>query len=166
MKKVMFLFSTMIIFATSTLFAGIPISKEDKVTPVDEIWMDMAVDLAKGNANAGGSPCGTVIVLNGAFKCAGESTEKVSSVEVAIAMSQMVSLENAVIYTINEPTTEAYNMICRFGADAVYFVNPKESVIAAGVQPASAYDDDAIDASLPQVPVYQINYDDAKALLK
>jgi hypothetical protein len=96
----------------------------------------------------------------------GEPTNKATSVETAIAMSRMASLENAVIYTINEPTIEAYNMICRFGADAVYFVNSKEKVIAAGVQPASAYDEVNLDASLTQVPMKQIEYEDAAALLK
>ena len=52
------------------------------------------------------------------------------------------------------------------GADAVYFVNSKEKVIAAGVQPAEAYDESNLDASLTQVPMKQIEYEDAAALLK
>jgi hypothetical protein len=123
----------MVTLTTSALMAGIPISKDYKVTIHDELWMDMAVTVAKDGMKECGIPCGTVIVLNGALKCVGEPTNKATSVETAIAMSRMASLENAVIYTINEPTIEAYNMICRFGADAVYFVNPKEKVIAGAM---------------------------------
>lgn len=166
MKKVLFLIVAMVTLTTSSLMAGIPISKDYKVTIHDELWMDMAVTVAKDGVKEGGIPCGTVIVLNGALKCVGEPTNKATSVETAIAMSRMASLENAVIYTINEPTIEAYNMICRFGADAVYFVNSKEKVIAAGVQPAEAYDESNLDASLTQVPMKQIEYEDAAALLK
>ena len=166
MKKVMFLFVAMITVVSRSLFAGVPISKDDKVSPIDEIWMDMAVGVAKVNVESGGAPCGTVIIFNGAFKCAGEATDKATSIETAIAMSRMVSLENAVIYTTNEPTIEAYNMICKFGADAVYFVNPKAKVIAAGVQPAEAYDESKLDTSLTPVPVKQMDYADASALLK
>lgn len=166
MKKVLFLIVAMATLITNALMAGIPISKDYKVTIHDELWMDMAVTVAKDAVKEGGSPCGTVIVLNGALKCVGEPTEKATSVETAIVMSRMASLENAVIYTINEPTIEAYNMICRFGADAVIFVNPKEKVIAAGVQPADAYDEAKLDTSLTQVSMKQIDYDDASELLK
>ena len=72
----------------------------------------------------------------------------------------------AVIYTVNEPTVEAYNAICKAGADAVYFVNPKEKVIAAGVQPAEAYDESKLDTSLTQVPMKQMDYEDASDLLR
>lgn len=166
MKKVVFLFLVMTLFIVGTILAGIPISKDDKVSPVDEIWMDMAVDVAKENVKSGGIPCGTVIIFNGAFKSSGDPTEKTSSVEPAIAMTRMTSLANAVIYTVNEPTIEAYNMICKFGADAVYFVNPKANVIAAGVQPSEAYDESKLDSTLTQVPMRQISYADAEELLK
>lgn len=166
MKKVMFLAIAMVALFSGTLMAGILISKDDKVSINDEIWMDMAVDVAKDNVKSGGKPCGAVIVFNGALKSVGEATEKATSVEVAIITSRLTSLENAVIYTINEPTAEAYNAICRSGADAVYFVNPKDKVIAAGVYPAEAYDESKFDASLPQVPATQMDYEDAADLLK
>lgn len=166
MKKVLFIITLIVAITTGALKAGVPISKDYKVTIHDELWMDMAVTVAKDGIKSEGVPCGTVIVLNGALKCVGEPTEKATSVETAIAMSRMPSLENAVIYTINEPTIEAYNMICKFGAEAVYFVNPKEDVIAAGVRPAEAYDESKLDSSLVQVPMKQIEFADAAALLK
>lgn len=166
MKKFMLLLVAMVTFASSSLFAGIPISKNDKISPIDEIWMDMAVTVAKTNIEEGTIPCGTVIVFNGKLQSTGQATEKATSIETAIAMSRLNSLANAVIYTVNEPTAEAYNAICKAGADAVFFVNPKEKVIAAGVQPAEAYDESKLDTSLTQVPVKQMDYEDAAALLK
>lgn len=166
MKKVVFLFLAMTALMTGTILAGIPIAKDDKISPVDEVWMDMAVGIARDNVKAGGIPCGSVVVLNGALKSVGEATEKATSVEVAIVTSRLRNLANAVIYTVNEPTAEAYNAVCKSGADAVYFANPKEEVIAAGVQPAEAYDESKLDSTLTQVPMKQISYSDASALLK
>ncbi len=166
MKKVMFLLVAVAILFSSTMFAAVPISKNDKISPVDEIWMDMAVTVAKVNVEEGGIPCGSVVVLNGKLQSTGQATEKATSVETAIATSKLRTLENAVIYTLNEPTAEAYNAICKAKADAVYFVNPKEKVIAAGAQSADAYDESKLDSTLTQVPVKQMDYADAAALLK
>lgn len=166
MKKVMFLFVAIATFFSSSLFAAVPISKNDKISPVDEIWMDMAVTVAKVNVEEGGIPCGSVVVFNGKLQSSGQATEKATSVETAIATSKLRTLENAVIYTVNEPTAEAYNAICKAKADAVYFVNPKEKVIAAGVQLADAYDESKLDSTLTQVPVKQMDYADAAALIK
>lgn len=166
MKKVLFLLVAVAILFSSTMFAAVPISKNDKISPVDEIWMDMAVTVAKVNVEEGGIPCGSVVVLNGKLQSTGQATEKATSVETAIATSKLRTLENAVIYTLNEPTAEAYNAICKAKADAVYFVNPKEKVIAAGAQSADAYDESKLDSTLTQVPVKQMDYADAAALLK
>lgn len=163
MKKVI-LITILSIFATS-LFAGINISKDDKFSPIDAIWMDMAVGVARDNVNEGGIPCGSVVVFNGALKSVGTATEKATSIETAIATSKLATLENAVIYTVNEPTSEAYNAICRAGADAVYFVNSKKDVIDAKVQSADAYDESKLDTTLRQVTVIKMDYPDATELL-
>ena len=166
MKKVMFLLVAVATLVSNTMFAAIPIAKKDKISPVDEIWMDMAVTVAKWNVEEGGIPCGSVVVFNGKLQSSGQATEKATSIETAIATSKLRTLENAVIYTVNEPTAEAYNAICKAKADAVYFVNPKDKVIAAGVQSAEAYDESKLDSTLTQVPVKQMDYADAAALLK
>ena len=166
MRKVLSVVIAMVIMSTASLMAGVPISRNDKVTPIDEIWMDMAVTVARVNVEEGGIPCGSVVVFNGKLQSTGQATEKATSVETAIATSRLTTLENAIIYTVNEPTAEAYNAICRAGANAVYFVNPKDAVIAAGVQPADAYDEAKLDESLVQVPMQQMDYDDASELLK
>ena len=147
-------------------FAAVPISKVDKVSPTDEIFMDMAYSAASKSANAKGLPCGAVIILNNAFRAAGTADANATAEQNAIAKAGLANLENATIFTVNEPTTEAYNDICRFGADAVIFVNSRDKVIAAGVYPASAYDDSKIDTTVTQVPLKQISYADAERLLK
>lgn len=165
MKNVFLILTILSIFTTS-LFAGINISKDDKISPIDAIWMDMAVGIARDNVNEGGIPCGSVIVFNGALKSVGTATEKATSIETAIATSKLATLENAVIYTVNEPTSEAYNAICRAGADAVYFVNSKKDVIDAKIQSAKAYDESKLDSSLRQVTVIKMEFPDAAELLK
>lgn len=165
MKKVFLILTILSIFTTS-LFAGINISKDDKISPIDAIWMDMAVGIARDNVNEGGIPCGSVIVFNGALKSVGTATEKATSIETAIATSKLATLENAVIYTVNEPTSEAYNAICRAGADAVYFVNSKKDVIDAKIQSANAYDETKLDTTLRQVTVIKMEFPDAAELLK
>lgn len=162
----MFLAAAIVTFVSYSLFAAIPISRNDKVTPVDEIWMDMAVTVATVNVEEGGIPCGSVVIFNGRLQSTGQATEKATSIETAIAMSKLRTLTNTVIYTVNEPTAEAYNAICKAKPNAVYFVNPKEKVIAAGVQPAEAYDESKLDSTLAKVPIKQMYYEDAEALLK
>lgn len=149
-----------------SVLAAVPITKVDKVSPTDEIYMDMATSAASKAAKGKGLPCGAVVILNNAFRSAGTASADVTAEQNAIAKAGLSSLQNAVIYTVNEPTTDAYNDICRFGADAVFFVNPREKVIEAGIYPASAYDDSRIDTGLTQVPMKQLDYSDAEALLK
>lgn len=134
--------------------AELKITQVDKVEPTDEIFMDMAITAAKTNVEQGQPPCGAVVVLNGAPpRRAGRASATVTAEEDAIAKAGRKSLANAVIYTVNEPTAEAYNAICRSGADAVYFCNPRAEVIAAGIYPATAYDDSRIDSTLTPVPL-------------
>ena len=166
MKKVIFAVMSMTIFVTSTMMASVEISKREKASPVDEIWMDMAVTVAKVNVEEGGIPCGSVVVLNGRLQSSGQATEKATSVETSIAMSKMKTLRNAKIYTVNEPTIEAYNAACKAKVDAIYFVNTKDKVIAAGIQPAGAYDESKIDSALIAIPIIQMDYEDAAELLK
>ncbi len=166
MKKVIFAVMAMAILVSTTMMASVEISKREKVSPVDEIWMDMAVTVAKVNVEEGGIPCGAVVVLNGRLQSSGQATEKATSIETSIAMAKMKTLKNAKIYAVNEPTIDAYNAACKAKVDAIYFVNTKEKVIAAGVQPAEAYDESKIDTTLKAIPVIQMDYEDASALLK
>lgn len=164
MKKA--IFTLILAVASLAACAQVSITRVDKIAPTDEVFMDMAVTAAQTSVSDGGSACGTVVILNGAWRATGRATAGTTAEEAAIAKSRLSSLENATIYTINEPTTAAYNAIARSGCETVYFVNPREAVIAAGLYPASAYDDSKVDASLPKVELRQINYKPATDLIK
>lgn len=164
MKKLLFI-SALLIAIVCGSAAALTITKVDKVNPNDDEWIDMALTAAKSNVSEGGKPCGAVVVLNGALRSVGRANAKTAE-ENAIATSRRKKLNDAVIYTVNEPTTEAYNAICRAGADAVVFVNSRDEVIAKGIYPAEAYDDAAIDSSLTPVPMNQISYPEAATFLK
>lgn len=166
MKKIFVLAVILAVAALGAVHAGIPISQVDKAEPSNELFMDMACTAAAAELNNGGKPCGTVIILNGAWKSAGTATATQTAEQVALEKSGKTNLENAIVYTVNEPTTEAYNEICRYAPDAVYFVNPRDAVVAAGVYPASAYDDSKVNPEYKPVPMYRMDYEDAEDLLK
>lgn len=166
MKKIFITFITLFTLITGTAIAGLPITKVDRVNPTDEIFIDMALSAAKSNVEQGGLPCGAVVILNGALRSSGKATATATAEENAIVSSRKKKLNMATIFTINEPTTEAYNAICRSGADAVVFVNSREDVIAKGVYPAEAYNDALIDSTLTKVPLHQMDFRDASTFLK
>lgn len=165
MKKVIFLTMMFVAFVGAAV-AQVSITKVDQVEVTDQIFMDMAVSAAQDNVSAGEKPCGAVVILNGALRSAGKSSTYTTAEESAIAKSRKKNLANAVIYTVNEPTVAAYNAICRAGADAVYFVNGRDAVIAAGVYTAEDYDTSKIDSTLTAVPMSCIEYGDAVTVLE
>ena len=143
----------------ASLWAGVPITKVDRIEPTDGVFMDMACTAASKSVADQGKPCGAVVILNGAWK--GSGTPSASG-----TAARLKSLENATVYTVCEPTTEAYNEICRMNADRVYFAIPRSQVIAKGIYPASAYDDSKIDSTLTLAPLLAMDYDEASALVK
>lgn len=142
-----------------------PITKVDKIAPTDEVFMEMAVTAAQTAQSRGLAPCGAVVILNGAWRSTGMPSEGTTAEEAAIAGSRRKSLVNASIYTVNRPTSEAVNAIRRSGADAVYFVNDADEVVAAGIYPAEAYDEALVDTTLAPVPMYRMDYDGARQLI-
>ncbi len=165
MKKLLFVFTLLIAMIAGTA-AAVSITKVDKVNPADDMWVDMALTTAKSSVDEGGKPCGAVLILNGALRSAGRATATASAEENAIATARKKKLGDAVIYTINEPTSEAYNAICRAGVESVVFINSRDEVIAKGIYPAEAYNDNLLDSTLVQVPMMQISYPEATTFLK
>lgn len=163
-KLVLLIIATVAVVGTA--IAALPITKVDRVNPTDEIFMEMALDQAKESVKEGGLPCGAAVIQSNRMLAVGQSTEKATAEEAAIAMTRKKKLSFATIFTVNEPTTEAYNAICRTGAEAVVFVNPREEVIAKGVYPAEAYNDSLVDSTLTKVPMSQMEYREAVSLLK
>ncbi len=146
--------------------AGVPITKVDKIDPTENIYMDMACTAASKSVASKGKPCGAVVILNRAWKGSGTATADATAEQNAIAASRLPDLEFADVYTICEPTTEAYNDMCRMGAQTCYFVIPRDVVVAKGIYPAEAYDDSKIDASVTPVPLKQMAFPEAEKLVK
>ncbi len=69
------------------------------------------------------------------------------------------------VYVVNEPVTADYIALCKLGADAIYFVNGRDAVVAAGIVPASEYDDSKIPESVTRVPMKSMEYPDAQKLV-
>lgn len=148
-----------------TALAAEPITKTDKITPTDEVFMEMAVTAANTAASRGLAPCGAVVILNGAWRSTGMPSDGTTAEEAAIAASRRKSLANARIYTVNQPTSEAVNAIRRSGADAVYFVNGAKEVTDAGIYPPEAYSEALLDTTLAPVPMYRMDYEAARQLI-
>ena len=166
MKKI-FLVALFAVFAlVSTVFGQLNITKADKVSPSDEMFIDMAVMAAKKSVADGNAPNGAVVIVNGAWKSTGIPADDKTAEIVAFEKSRKSNLENATVYTVNEPTTSTLNALNKAGVEAIYFVNPRGEVIAAGIYPASAYDDSALDTSVKQAPMYRLPFAEAEALLK
>lgn len=164
MKKSIF---TLILAALmGVMTSGLPITRVDKIAPTDMVFMDMATEAAKASHDAGNRPDGAVIILNNAFRSSGRPSANASAVENAFNKSRLSSLKNATVYVVNEPVTADYVMLSRMGAEAVYFVNGRAEVVAAGIYPADAYDDAAIPADVTPAPLSQMEYPDAAALVK
>ena len=146
--------------------SALDITTVDKVEPTDEMFMDMAVTAAKKSIASNSPAAGAVIILNGAWRATGTPEGDKTAEEVAYSRSRLSKLANAKVYTIDEPTTAIVNFLNSLGVEAIYFANPREVVIAAGIYPASAYDDSALDTSVKQAPMYRLPFAEAEALLK
>ena len=164
MKRILLIVMAMAL--TVGAMAQVNITKVDRLSPTDEIFMDLAVTAAKKSVNENGAPCGAVIILNGAWRSTGIPSGDKTAEEVAYEKSRRDSLKGASIYTVNEPTTKAYNALCASGVDCIYFVNPRDVVVAAGIYPASAYDDSKVTPGATPVPMKCIPFADASALIQ
>lgn len=165
MKKIILSAIAVLIAAAPAAISQAVITKVDKIVPTDQVYMDMATEAAKSNKAAGKKADGAVVILNNAFHSSGKATGDTSAAQDAIGKARVSSLENAKIYTINEPTTEALNAISRRKAQAVYFVNSREDVVKAGIFPAEAYDDAKLDTTVTLTPMHQMSYEAASKLI-
>lgn len=165
MKKIVLSAVAALSLAAPLALAQAVITKVDKIAPTDQVYMDMATEAAKSNKKAGKKADGAVVILNNAFHSSGKGSGDTTAAQDAIGKARVVSLENAKIYTVNEPTTEALNAMSRRKAQAVYFVNSREDVIKAGIYPAEAYDDAKLDTTVTQTPMNQMSYEAASALI-
>lgn len=165
MKKSLLSAAAAIAIAAPAIIAQAVITKVDRIAPTDQIYMDMATEAAKEAKKAGEKADGAVVILNNAFHSSGKPSGNTSAAQNAIGKARVTSLENAKIYTVNEPTTETLNAMSRRKAQAVYFVNSREDVVKAGIYPAEAYDDSKIDTTVTQVPMHRMVYEAASELI-
>ena len=113
----------------------------------------------------GYKPCGAVIVLNGAWKSSGMAVGDQTAEQDALARSRRTSLPAAAVYTVNQPTTAALDALRDAGVATVYYVNPMEAVVAAGLYTEADYAP-VIDATQRPVKVIRMDYAPASDLLK
>lgn len=166
MKKTFALLCALIVSTLVCNICAFEITKVDKVQPTDELFMDMAVSAAKKSMASNTGPSGAVIILNGAWRATGTPEGGKTPEEAAFAKSRLSNLKNAVVYTVNEPTTATVNLLNELGVGAIYFTNPREAVVAVGIYPASAYDDSKLNTAGYQAPVYQLAFPEASLLLR
>ncbi len=145
--------------------AQVKLSPVDKAEPTDEIFMDMAVTVANTAIAQGYKPCGTVIVMHGAWKSSGMAVGGKTAEQDALARSRRTKLQTAVVYTVNQPTTASLKTLREAGVATVFYVNPMETVVAAGVYTEADYvdDDDSTDS---RMEVVRMDYVPATTLLK
>lgn len=152
------------LLAVSSAFAGVNITDYTNANSSDLMFMDMAVVTAQKAIKAGGQPTGAVLILNGVWRSGGTAKDGQSPEMVAVNTSRLNDFKDAVIYTVNEPTTDTYNQLAKAGVKAVYFSNPRQDVVKAGIYPSSAYDDSKAVESTMQMK--RMSYSDAQTLIK
>lgn len=152
----------LLILAVLPAAAQVELSETEKFTPNDEVFMDMAVTAAKTSAANGQTPCGAVIILNGAWRSTGMPSEGVTAEETALRKARAKSLEHGAIYTVFQPTTAACKAIAGAKVGAVYYAIDADTAVAAGIYPASAYEGE----SVLTVPVHHLPITEADSLLR
>ncbi|MDE6308700.1 MAG: hypothetical protein K2L93_01695 [Muribaculaceae bacterium] len=131
--------------------------------PADAAFMDMAVEMAQMAVEQGDAPGGTAIILNGAFHAVGHGATPELD---ALRNAHSASLANAAVYTVNEPTTEAWVEMSKRGVSQIYYANPREDVIEAGIYRVSDYDDSAIPADVTLTSKKELAHSGAAALIE
>lgn len=165
MKKIIVILSVLIMSFGMTLSA-LDFTTVSELSNNDEMFMDMAVSAAKKSAASNNPAAGAVIIRSGAWRSTGTPDADKTAEEVAYIKSRLSNLAGASVYTVNEPITMVVNLLNSLGVDAIYFSNTRDEVVAAGVYPASAYNDDKLDKTVKQAPVIRLIFEDASMLLK
>ena len=152
------------LFMAMTATAQVEISKTERANPDDDVFMDMAVSVAQTSVAQGYKHCGAVVILNGAWRASGMPVGGKTAEQDALARTRRTTVPGAAVYTVNEPTTEALDAMRAAQVSTVYYVNPREDVVAAGVYDADAYAPSQRE-DLPQIKVVRIDYAPARALV-
>ncbi len=163
MKIIKVLVCALALMAMTAVQAQTAVDPVAQFHPEDGVFMDIAVDMAQASLDKGGQPGGTAIILNGAFHSAGNGSQPEIA---ALQKAHALSLNNAVVYTINEPVTAAWVALSQRGVTQIYFVNSRDEVVAAGIFTAADYDESALPQDGAMTPKSKVAYPTASALIK
>lgn len=154
------------LYWTVSALAAFPVSELANPSPVDMVGMDMATDAAKSSVKRGGVAGGAVIVVDGRVKATGIPGGGKSAEENAVIESGLKSLAGASVYTVNQPSVPVYVKLSDLGVASICFVNGSDAVIAAGLEPASAYDESLADGKSALAPLKSMSFPEAQRLLR
>lgn len=143
--------------------ALLPFAALGQANPADVAYMDMVAEMAQMAVEQGDAPGGAAIILNGAFHSAGQGATPELD---ALRSAHSPSLANAVVYTVNEPVTEALVELSRRGVAQIYYANPREDVIAAGIYRESDYDQSALPTDVTLAHKTELAHSGAAALIE
>lgn len=110
--------------------------KFNALTTVDEMFMDMAAELAEVNVSEGGGPFGAVIVLDGTIIATGVNSvtrdndptahAEVNAIRNACAALGTFKLDQCVVYSSCEPCPMCLSALYWAGVKRIYYGNTKE----------------------------------------
>ena len=143
------------------------------VTPEDERFMQMAIDLSVENVANGGGPFGAVIVRDGEVLAAGANRvtanndptahAEVSAIREACAKVGNFKLEGATIYTSCEPCPMCLSAIYWAGISRIFYGNTKADAKAIDFDDSFIYDQIALPYEERAIPCRNIMRDKALA---
>jgi len=140
--------------------------------PMQDIWMQRAIELAVDNVRAGkGGPFGAVIVQDG--RILAEGTNLVTSTNDPTAHAEIVAIRGACralgrfhltgceIYTSCEPCPMCLGAIYWARLDKVFFGGTRADAAASGFDDESIYHELATPLADRRLPMVQLMRDDA-----
>ena len=141
-------------------------SAEVVITPEDERFMQMAIDLSVENVANGGGPFGAVIVREGQVLASGTNRvtanndptahAEVSAIREACAKVGNFKLEGATIYTSCEPCPMCLSAIYWAGIERIYYGNTKEDAKAINFDDSFIYEQIALPYSQRAIPTQNL----------
>ena len=151
-------------------------SAEVVITPEDERFMQMAIDLSVENVANDGGPFGAVIVREGQVLASGTNRvtanndptahAEVSAIREACAKVGNFKLEGATIYTSCEPCPMCLSAIYWAGISRIFYGNTKADAKAIDFDDSFIYDEIALPYAERTIPCSNIMRDKALAAFR
>lgn len=139
---------------------------EQIITPMDEHFMQMAINLSVENVANGGGPFGAVIVRNGEVVATGVNRvtanndptahAEVSAIREACTKLRNFKLEGCTIYTSCEPCPMCLSAIYWAGISRIFYGNTKTDAKSVGFDDSFIYDEIALPYAKRSIPCNNI----------